>query len=157
MAFAVFFFTAWLITAIFFAIPKKLTLIENTFIFMLILVISINWSWIIYEGFKFIKITKEPMNYTGFLFFRSVTIPMLLVLQLNLIHRSKMFGSTAVITVLSVATLLLLDGLSIFFGITTYQKWNIFYDFLYFTGLHIVTYFFLWLFRKISYRGVDYS
>ncbi|WP_079526623.1 hypothetical protein [Halobacillus hunanensis] len=157
MGFAVFFFIAWLITAIFFAIQKKLSLIENTFIFMLILVISINWSWIIYEGFKFIKITKEPMNYTAFLFFRSVIIPMLLVLQLNLVHQSKTFGSAALITSLSVATLLLLDGLSFYLNITTYKNWHIFYDFLYFAGLHAIAYYLLWLFRKVSYRGVNYS
>ncbi|UOQ92586.1 hypothetical protein MUO14_19380 [Halobacillus shinanisalinarum] len=157
MGFAVFFFIAWLITALFFVIQKKLSITENTFVFMLILVISINWTWIIYEGFKFIKITEQPMDYTAFLFFRSVIIPVLLIMQLNMIHKSKTFASSALITMTSIVILLLITGLSNYFDLTKYVKWNIGYDALYFSALHFIAYYSHQIFRKITHREVSYS
>ncbi|UOR13357.1 hypothetical protein [Halobacillus amylolyticus] len=157
MGFAVFFFVAWLITALFFVTQKKLSITENTFVFMFILVISINWTWIIYEGLKYIKITEQPMNYTAFLFFRSLIIPMLLVMQLNMIHKTKTFARSVLIAMVSIGILLLLTGLSLYFDLTKYVKWNIGYDILYFSALHLIAYYSHQIFRKITYREVSYS
>ncbi|ASK63805.1 hypothetical protein CFK37_17395 [Virgibacillus phasianinus] len=156
MGFAVFFFLAWLVTAFLIVMQKSLSLVENTFIISLILIISINWSWIIYEGLKFIKITEQPMDYTAFLFFRSVIIPIILVIQLNMVLQSESFAQTILIPIVSIGILVALTALSSYFHMTNYVKWNIGYDVLYFAGLHVIAYLSCWLFRKIAYREGGY-
>ncbi|WP_163529315.1 hypothetical protein [Halobacillus ihumii] len=157
MAFAVFFFAAWLLAAIFFVMPKKLTLIENLFVILLILLININWTWIIYEGLKFIKITKDPMLYTSFLLYRSVITPVLLIMQLNWVHQSASQKQSILVMMASIITLALFTGLSLLFDMTSYVKWNIGYDILYFAVLHFIAYYAHYFYRKVSYGEVDYS
>ncbi|UOR13735.1 hypothetical protein [Halobacillus amylolyticus] len=157
MAFAVFFFTSWLVLALFLAIPKKLSIIENTFVFLIILVISINWTWIIYEEMKLIKSTKDAMDYTAFLLFRSIIIPMILVTQLNLLCRANTFAKSLLNVSTSLAILLLLTFFSTFFNMTNYIKWNIGYDAIYYLSLHVIAYFSLKFFRKSAQSEVKYS
>ncbi|UOQ92125.1 hypothetical protein MUO14_16720 [Halobacillus shinanisalinarum] len=157
MAFAVFFFASWLVLTLFLVIPKKLSIIENTFVFLIILVISINWTWIIYEEIKLIKSTEETMEYTAFLLFRSVIIPMILVTQLNLLCRANKFTKSLLILSTSLAILLLLTFLSTFFNMANYIKWNIGYDAIYYLSLHVIAYYSLKFFRKSAQSEVKYS
>ncbi len=134
---------------------KKLSIVDSTFIYLLILVITINVSWIVIEELKLIKVTKEAMNYTAFILTRSVITPMILVVQLNLIHKYKMKSRSFWITVASIAILLLLRVLSIQFDILTYQNWNLGFDAIYFLILHLVAFYSHQFFQKLSYREVN--
>ncbi|WP_026702751.1 hypothetical protein [Salibacterium aidingense] len=78
MAFAVFFLASRLLNTLFIRMEKTLSLTENTFVFMIILVININWDWIVYEEMDRVNITEDGLNYTAFLLFRSIIIPMVL-------------------------------------------------------------------------------
>ncbi|SDI81399.1 hypothetical protein [Alteribacillus bidgolensis] len=153
MAFTIFFFAAWLTLALFAVMRKRLSLIENTFVFMVIFVININWAWIIFEETNFVKLTTEGMDYTAFLLFRSIIIPMILVIQLNLIPKFN----TALVIITSVIILLFLTYLSTFFHVTDYTKWNLGYDALYYIFLHVISYYSLQLFRKTANNEVNYS
>ncbi|WP_158737946.1 hypothetical protein [Alteribacillus sp. YIM 98480] len=153
MAFTIFFFVAWFILALFAVIRKKLSLIENTFVFMVILVININWAWIIIEEMNVVKLTTEGMDYTAFLLSRSIIIPMILVIQLNLIYKLN----TVFVFTVSLIILLLLTFLSTFFHVTDYIKWNLGYDALYYIFLHVISYYSLQLFRKTANNEVNYS
>lgn len=85
MGFVVFFFVAWLVVSIFSLIKKKLSIIENTFVFLIILILSINFSWIVIEEWKLISLSKKGFEYTGYLLNRSVILPMLILIQINLL------------------------------------------------------------------------
>ncbi|RSL30453.1 hypothetical protein D7Z54_26170 [Salibacterium salarium] len=150
MAFAVFFFAAWFISTAFILMPKKLSIIENTFVFIVILVVSINWGWIVYEGMELIKLTEQAMNYTAFLLLRSIIIPMILVTQLNLIHKSN----SMFVIIVSLIILLFFSSLSSIFNITDYVKWNLGYDAIYYLMLHVIAYSSLLLIRKVAKNEV---
>lgn len=63
MGFVVFFFLTWLFVSIFAAMPKKLTFVENTLVYLVILIVSINFSWIVIEELKLMSLTKNGFNY----------------------------------------------------------------------------------------------
>ncbi|CDQ18406.1 hypothetical protein SAMN05192559_101980 [Halobacillus karajensis] len=138
MAFTTFLFSAWLIISLFIILPKRLNLIENSFIFLTIGVISINWSWIIYEELKFGKITENPADYAGFLIFRSIIIPTLIMFQLNRYGSSSFNKKMTFVISISTIGLILLTLLSRVFDVTTYKQWHLIFDVLYYLGLHII-------------------
>jgi hypothetical protein len=132
MGLVVFFFIAWLVISLFAVIKKKLTLAENTLIFLVILIVSINFSWIVIEELRLIKRTQESLEYTAYLLNRSVIIPMLILIQLNLLLWSKtmMMKITLIVSIVIIMT-----GVSIlssFFDITEYNHWHYWYDGIYF-------------------------
>lgn len=137
MAFTIFFVYAWLIISVFTIIPKRLTLIENTFIFLTTSVISINWTWIINEELKYVKITEDPSNYASFLIFRSIIIPTLLMVQMNLYNSSSSPVKKALILIASVLCLVLLTILSRVLDVSVYKDWNLGFDAIYYVSLHL--------------------
>ncbi|UGB28743.1 hypothetical protein [Metabacillus sp. B2-18] len=140
MAFAFYFFVSWLITFIFVIMPKKLSFMQNSFVFLLILMISINWSWIIYEELKFIKLSTEVMDYTAFIINRSIVIPLTIVITMNLLKISKSFRRSIVVLVLSTSFLSLLALGGMYFNVTKYMNWNFAFDIIYFLLLNIFGY-----------------
>ncbi|WP_163539238.1 hypothetical protein [Gracilibacillus sp. YIM 98692] len=154
MAIAVFFFASWLVCVAFAVMQKKLSLVENTFVYLIILIVSINFLWIIIEEFKLITLTKNGVDYTAYILNRSVIIPMLIIMQLNLIQKSNSVAKSAVIVIATVAIMLGLSVLSTQFNITTNIKWNFGYDVIYFLTLHLIGYYVFKTFRKIAYREV---
>ncbi|MFD2704985.1 hypothetical protein [Salibacterium lacus] len=153
MAFVLFFFAAWFITTTFLIMPKKISIIENTFVLMVILIININWGWIIYEGMERIELTEESMNYTAFLLLRSVIIPLILVTQLNLVHKSN----TIFVVLVSLIILLFFSSLTSILNIADYVKWNLGFDAIYYLLLHVIAYYSLLFIRKIAYKEVTYT
>ncbi|MFB4166075.1 hypothetical protein ACE1TI_20350 [Alteribacillus sp. JSM 102045] len=149
MAFSVFFLASWLVISLFLVMKKKLSIIENTFVFMVILVININWSWIIEEELNLIQLTEEGMDFTAFLLFRSIIIPMIL----NLIHLSN----TLLVSIVSLIILLFLAFLSTTFNMTNYINWNLGYDAIYYIILHVISYYTHKLFQKISNNEVRHA
>ncbi|WP_174613457.1 hypothetical protein [Virgibacillus ihumii] len=157
MEFAVFFLASWLITAIFVIMPKKLSIIENTITFLLLLIITINISWIIIEELKLIKQTQEGIKYVVYLLNRSVIIPMTLITQLNVLHQSNSVARFILTTAVSLIFLLGLRALSVYFDIIGYLKWNFGYDILYFIILHLIAYYAHQLFRRLTRSEVEVS
>ncbi|MBX0358295.1 hypothetical protein [Halobacillus sp. Nhm2S1] len=157
MAFTVFFVCAWLIVSIFTIIPKRLTIIENSFIFLTTSVISINWTWIINEELKYVKITEDPTNYAGFLFFRSVIIPTLLMVQLNIYSASSSTMKKGLVIAASVLCLLLLTILSRVLEVSTYKDWSLVFDVVYYVFLHFISIGVWRLIRKSTHNEVKHS
>ncbi|HYK73133.1 MAG TPA: hypothetical protein VEV44_08430, partial [Pseudoneobacillus sp.] len=85
MGFVVYFFVAWLVISIFTIIKKRLSIVENTLVFLIILILSINFSWIVNEELKLVTISKKGLDYTAFLLNRSIIIPIMIVIHVNLL------------------------------------------------------------------------
>ncbi|WP_394219067.1 hypothetical protein [Halobacillus trueperi] len=157
MAFTVFFVCAWLIISIFIIMPKRLTLIENTFIFLTTSVISINWTWIINEELKYVKITEDPANYAGFLIFRSLILPTLLMVHVNLYNASSSVMKRGLVFTASVILLLLLTILSRALEVSTYKDWNLGFDVVYYVILHFFSIGVCKILRKSTRNEVKHS
>jgi hypothetical protein len=157
MGFSTFFFIAWLSIASLFVIRKRLSIVENTLIFLLTLLVSINFSWIIIEELKFIDLTKNPIDYTAYLLNRSVITPSIIVLQLNLFYRSDSRINKLLIIGSSVSSLLILSFYQSYFRITEHKQWNYFYELLYFIGLHVMSLASYRIFKRIVKDEVNYD
>jgi hypothetical protein len=157
MGFATFFLLAWLIIAIFIVMQKKLSISENTFVFLFMLIVVINVSWISIEELKLIHLTKRGIAYTAFLLDRSVIIPMVVLIQLNILERSNTFTKKIFTIVTAVIVMLGLSFLSNYFTITIYTKWNYGYDVIYYFFLLLLALFLFKSFRKISKNVVEFS
>lgn len=156
MGFVVFFFAAWLAVSVFYFIPKSLSALENTILYLIMLIISINITWIIIEEYHFIHLTSEGLNYAAYMIHRSILTPMIYVILLNLI-----FGSTSTaavwFAVAGVGVMLGLNGLARFYRIWDYIKWDSMYDAVYIVLLLIASVYALKLFRKRAYAEVKHT
>jgi len=158
MGFAIFFLLTWLICAFFIVIKKQLSIIENTAAFLVILILNINFAWIANEEFKFITVTQSGIDYIPFLLNRSIIMPIILLVYLNLLLRFDQASyKTIYITVMSVTLMLGLSFLSTHFRLVEYTKWTHGYDLLFYLFLHLMAFFTYRLFRKISTKAVHNS
>jgi hypothetical protein len=152
MSFAAYFFIAWSVGTAFFCMKKTLTSAENAFVYLLLLMFSVNWYWILYEELKWVEVSREPLNYTAFLISRSVSVPLLAVIALNGV---KAADSRAVALVWPIASTALLTGLTLlgeYLQTTTMHRWHIGYDVLFFLILHLVAYYGLKFFRYLKWK-----
>ncbi|MBT2655777.1 hypothetical protein J7E81_11105 [Bacillus sp. ISL-18] len=150
MGFAFYFFVAWLITVIVAVMKKRLTFVENAFVFLLILIISINFSWIISSELKLVKLSTDPLDYTAFMINRSIGIPFSVVVTLNLMKSVDSIGKSLFIMICSIIIQVILVKLGTNFDVTNRENWNILYDIIYFTLLHVFAVYSLKLFQKLK-------
>ncbi|WP_255286483.1 MULTISPECIES: hypothetical protein [unclassified Bacillus (in: firmicutes)] len=148
MGFAFYFFVSWLITVIFTLMKKRLSFIENSFVYLLILIISINFSWIISAELRLVTLSMHPLDYTAFMIHRSIGIPFIHVVTLNLIKGVNSIGKSLLIAVCSIVILVMLVKLGAVLDITHRVKWNIINDFIYFAFLQLIAFYSLKFFRK---------
>ncbi len=150
MELAVFFFLSWLGISIFTVIKKELNIVQNTFIFLIILIISINFSWIINDELKLISVQEKWIPYTAYLFNRNIIIPILIVLHLNLFIKNRSLTMKAIILISSVLILLIISFISIRLNIAEFKKWTFWFEGIYYLCLNLIALFSITLFKKTS-------
>ncbi|HSU79469.1 MAG TPA: hypothetical protein VLK78_03570 [Candidatus Angelobacter sp.] len=155
MGISVFFFITWLICTFFAVIEKKLSLIENTFIFLLVLVININYSWIIIEELKRITLTTNGLEFTAYLLHRSIMTPMLAITILNMVCAAHERGKSILYFVVFLALSFGISLLQEYFHITVYTHWDFRYDLIYYFVLYLIAYYAYKLFRRATYNEVE--
>jgi hypothetical protein len=156
MGLVVFFFLAWLVVSLFAVIKKKLTFAENSLIFLVILIVSINFSCIVIEELKLIKRTQESLEYTAYLLTRSVITQFLILIQVNLHLRSKTMMMKITLMVFGIFLLTGVSSLSNFYDIIEYKHSNYWYDGIYFFILNGIAIFSYKLFARVSRNVVSY-
>lgn len=157
MGFVVYFFVAWLVISIFTIIKKRLSIVENTLVFLIILILSINFSWIVNEELKLVTISKKGLDYTAFLLNRSIIIPIMIVIHVNLL---KWCRTLVMKTVVILSTIAVLTSLSIFnnlMNMSKYSNWNFGFDAIFFMLLCFIAIFSYKLYAKVTLNAVDYS
>jgi len=157
LGFVFFFFVSWLVTVLFAVMKKSLSFVENLFVLSIILIVSVNWSWIIFEEFKFLEISRQPLDYIAFLINRSIGIPLIIVIMLNAVKFANSKGKVYLYVGLSTVTLIVLKMIGNYLNITKLNNWNTMYDVLYFLFLHLIAYFSLQMFRKLKKEEVTMS
>jgi hypothetical protein len=156
MGFVVFFLLAWLVVSLFAVIKKKLTFAENTLVFLVILIVSINFSWIVIEELKLIKISHESLKYTAYLLNRSIIMPILILIGVNLLQWSKTMIKKITVILSSVILMIGVVMLSNLYDIFEYQHWHYWYDGIYFFILNCIAIFSYKLFARVSRNVVSY-
>lgn len=137
MEFVVYFFLVWLYVSIFAVIDKRLNIVENTFVYLIILIISINYSWFVIDEFSVISLSEKKAPYIAYLINRSVGIPMLSLIFVNVFTRTPTLIQKAMLFVSSVIILVALASISTNLNITKYLNWNYWFDFIYYFILMI--------------------
>ncbi|GAA0315455.1 hypothetical protein GCM10008967_02520 [Bacillus carboniphilus] len=154
MGFATFFFISWIVIAVFAVMPKQLKMTETSFVYLVILIVSINMSWIVAEELKFIKITDKGIDYTAYLLNRSIINPVVLILFLNVIIKQRKLVKKLLYIGSSSIILTIISYLSTFFQITEFIKWNVVYEFFYYFILSLLALFARSLYEKVSMKEV---
>ncbi|WP_010531410.1 hypothetical protein [Lentibacillus jeotgali] len=155
MAFPIFFFLTWLVGSIFAVMRKKLSLVENTFVFLIILIVSINFSWIIADELKLITVTKQTLPHTAYLINRSVIIPVLILIQLNISMARDSFGWKTMMVLFSVLLLTGVNYLMTALNMVTYTNWNLGFDAIYFLLLNLAAFLAYRIMEKASEKAVN--
>jgi len=150
MSFVAIFFLSWLFVSIFAVIRKKLNILENTVIFLVILTLSINFSWIIIDEFQLITVTQKALPYLGFLLNRSIVLPIIMVILVNLVLKSKDTKHKIIITISCELLLLMISFLSSWIGITEFKRWNYLYEGLYYLFMILMAFTVLKAFQKLA-------
>ncbi|TRZ38196.1 hypothetical protein CEQ21_22595 [Niallia circulans] len=132
MFFVVFICFAWLFAAIFYIQPKVISKAENMIIFLIMLVISIHWNWIIYEELILVEISKSTGNYLSFLIFRSIIVPLAAIMYINIIQTNTSKLKTIMVTFGGAFCLFAFILLALAGDIIEIKHWHLIFDYLYF-------------------------
>ncbi len=148
MGFVILFAAAWLSVFAFYSMKKSLTLLENTFVFLIMLTIGIHLNWVVAEELKYVVATKDGLLYAGLMSYRLVTMPMVFVLMANGVGRSRTWARAYLTIGIAFAAMLGLWGVMTAYEVITEVKWNLFYEALYIAALQGVCLLLLKLYRR---------
>jgi hypothetical protein len=152
MGFVVLFAAAWLSAMIVYSMEKSLSILENAFIFLLVLIIGINVSWIVGEEFKLMKITKDGLLYAGFILERSIVVPIIYVILMNAVYSARSVARALLYAGVALGILLGLRGVLLFYRILEYDGWNLLYDAIQIVLLQALIYALVQLYRRTVYE-----
>ncbi|MCM3214627.1 hypothetical protein M3612_08925 [Niallia taxi] len=137
MAFAVYFFIGWISIICFFVQKKKFSVVENTVLFLCVLIVNLNWTWLIYEELGFITYSHDTWNFVAYLIKRSIVIPLLVLISLNFGRTDASLLKKLTHIIVSSLVILAVTSISHYLKVTTVKDWSILYDFFYYVALHI--------------------
>ncbi|MGP4073501.1 hypothetical protein ACTWQB_13200 [Piscibacillus sp. B03] len=153
-ALVVFFTISWFVVALYFVMDKKINILDGTFVYLITLIIAINFSWIVIEELKLITLTEKGQPYMAYIFKRSIITPTVALICLALVLRTRNTFFQVSSIILSVAFLTFTNYLLVPLNVATYNNWNIAYDVLYFIGIIGLSLMSYYLFHKITKNAV---
>lgn len=150
MGFVLIFALTWLAVFIIYGMYKKLSVLENTFVYLVVLILGINIAWIVAEELKLTSITKDGLLFAGYVLYRSVLIPLIYVVLMNMVFRFQSAAGRLLCAGGAVVLLLALDGVMLACEVIRYLKWNLWLEAIEIVVLQLVTYLLLRLYRKAA-------
>jgi hypothetical protein len=125
MVFSFYIMITWLAITSFALYARKLSIIENLFIFMIITMVIFNKVTLVSLNFGYVETTKEHVLYLCHLLNRNVVIPVTLLLCCNIFYsaQKKVIKYSAIF--MTLLLLILLERLAIYFDIYTYKNWSL--------------------------------
>lgn len=130
----VFVLIAWLSVIILFIIPKHLKLTENVTAFFLFTILILNNFAIIDLNLNLLPHSNIPEMFVCVLIQRNIITPLSLVIFVNLIFYVKSILKKITIIVVILTELTLVEFLTVWTGIKTYNGWNCFLTIVLFAG-----------------------
>lgn len=127
---------------------RKLSILENLFIYIIIFIIIINKSTLVSLNLGYVETTKDTLLYLCHILSRNIVIPLTLVIFCNLFYTAKKQIIKYASVIITLTLLIGLEYLAIYLGIYTYKNWSLIIE-LIFSLLYIVlTLLFAKWFRK---------
>ncbi|MEH7419246.1 hypothetical protein V7266_28875 [Neobacillus drentensis] len=154
MAFSITFFIGWICITAFYAMKKPYSKWENSALLFCLFIVNVNWSWITVDELKFMTYSKDPLDFSAYIINRSIIIPMLGMIGINRISRSKTVLKKVVGMFISCIVLVLIKIVLLRLGAISFHKWNLVYDFVYYLLLHFLGYFVINCYRSFVLKGV---
>jgi len=71
---------------------KNLTIADNTFVYLVMLIFNINYFWLLEGGWKLIEITTNCLYFISYNLFWYITIPFILLLFFKCDQQTKVFA-----------------------------------------------------------------
>lgn len=154
MKFTLIFVIMWLVIALFTVREKNLTIVDNTFVYLVMLIFNIHYAWLIEGEWKLIKVTAHHLYYISYNLYWYITIPFVILLFINGHNKRKSTFSKVLRGCFSVLFLLILMAICNHYEIISYKNWSLAYDAIYFVALHIIAIYICKTYRKLVYREV---
>ncbi|PKG25333.1 hypothetical protein [Niallia nealsonii] len=154
MEFTFFFLIVWLVASLFAVLKKNLTIADNTFVYLVILIFNTHYSWLLEGEWKLVEVTTHHLYFISYTLFWYITIPFVLLLFLNAISKRKSLFSKLLSACVSILFLLIMMAICNHYEIISYKNWNLAYDGIYFIVLHIIAVYICKTYRKLAYHEV---
>ncbi|UFJ39927.1 hypothetical protein LOK74_18015 [Brevibacillus humidisoli] len=139
MVLVVFASVTWVILALFMMLPNKLDKQDNTFFFMVLILLNCNGSWIFIEEMKAIKLASPlPANFS-FLLFRTI-IPYSIMLCQNIWLSSVSWQQKSIMTITVYTFLTVMEWVGLQFSVYEFEKWHLVYSVVFYIFLQIATF-----------------
>ncbi len=121
----------WVIVTSFTLYKQKLSVVENLFIYMIVLMVIINKITLFSLNFGYVETTKDSVLYLSHLLSRNVVIPLTLLFCCNIFYAAKKQIIKYASVFITITLLLSLEKLGIYFGIYTYKNWSLLIELLF--------------------------
>ncbi|MEQ6378615.1 hypothetical protein RZN25_17555 [Bacillaceae bacterium S4-13-56] len=128
MALTVFSLILWLTIFCFSLLPKKLSLLENSFVFFVLSVVIMNSFTIASLNLKWIESNKETEMFLVYILYRAIIYPVALLFLTNLIFMYETFSTKLVGAILVPIFILLVEISGEKLNVYTYKQWNNWYS-----------------------------
>lgn len=128
MALTAFVLITWFVIFFFILLPKKLSLVENSFVFLSMSIIIINTFTVVGFNFKWITSNNEPQFYLAYLLYRTIIYPFALLVLVNIFYMSNQFILKIVATLSVISFIFLTEILGAKLNVYFYKKWNNWYS-----------------------------
>lgn len=128
MALAVYVIITWFVILCFTLLPRKLTFIENSFIFLIMSIIIKNSFTIVGLNLKWIESNKEPEVFLAYFLYRTIIYPFALLFLVNIAFTSNRSLAKVLTTISVISFIFLVEILGEKLNIYTYNEWNNWYS-----------------------------
>lgn len=129
----------WVVVGIFVFLPKTLTVKQNTFIFLFISIVMINFNLVMNFSFNFLKDTSDPVLFVTLLIYRDIIVPFIFLIFMNLYKSGKgRVGKVFVFTTFLLG-LFYINQVGEVFQLYEYKRWNRLLDFGFLLGLLLLS------------------
>ncbi|QOR64765.1 hypothetical protein IM538_12940 [Cytobacillus suaedae] len=128
MALAVYVIITWLVILCFTLLPKKLSFIENSFVFLIMSIIIKNSFTIVGLNLKWIESNKEPEIFLAYFLYRTIIYPFALLFLVNIVNTSNRSLPKYLTTISVIFFIFLVEILGEKLNIYTYNEWNNWYS-----------------------------
>jgi len=155
MGFVILFTAAWVTVILFYALDKRLTILENTFVYLLAMTLGIHAMWIISEELRLMTNTKDGLLYAGLILYRLVILPMTFVLMANGVARARTIAGAFLSIGAALGGLLVLRVIMQMYEVINYNHWNIYLDAMLFMLMQAACLGALKLYRALLRREVN--
>lgn len=157
MALTLFFLILWFVIFCFTLLPKKLSLVENTFLFFVISIVIMNSFTITSLNLKWIEPNKETEMFFAYLLYRAIIYPVALLFLSNLIFMYEKLSVRLLGGILIPVFIFLVEVLGEKLHIYGYNQWNHWYSITEIILFSLLTLLFTKFIRSLNQRKYQHE